>query len=215
MSFDFANKIEDGDGLDEYHYKGRKIFFYTSPSVEEAAHSFPVISALITAYARLKLLKYLKRHEKTVAYTDTDSIKYAAGDKIEKASGKLGDVKFEEKESGWKCFLKPKMYGGADAFKGYPDAYDFMPHEGVDDAGLREVELEGWKIKGMTRIDYAYYNPNTMEIIGTSRRPTRFRESVKRGMVPNDWAQYTKVMTVIDDKRKWIGRDSEPLEIRE
>jgi hypothetical protein len=52
-----------------------------------------------------------------------------------------------------------------------------------------------------------------MTITAYMEKPSRFKEALRRGMKPNLWGAYKKVLSVIDDKRLWFGKDSEPLYI--
>ncbi|MBT9142781.1 MAG: hypothetical protein DDT29_01177 [Dehalococcoidia bacterium] len=46
-------------------------------------------------------------------------------------------------------------------------------------------------------------------------KPLREREAIKRGLVPNQWREVTKVCSFLDDKRNWNGNQSSPLVIDE
>lgn len=82
----------------------------------ESDHSFPVIPVHIAAYARIKLLRKMKEHEKNMIYCDTDSIKYIDDNIIEKDGKELGEWGFEyEKEQ---YFWREKFYG--DKCRGVP-----------------------------------------------------------------------------------------------
>lgn len=79
-------------------------------------HTFPIIAATITAYARAKLLDALCRNMNTVVYCDTDSIKIVgepAGLDIGDAPGQWGYEYTDEQ-----IFYRPKRYG--DKRKGVP-----------------------------------------------------------------------------------------------
>ena len=83
---------------------------------EDAIHSFPVVSATITAYARVKMLDALMANEVSVVYCDTDSIKVIDEVRGISISDKPGDWGFEYTKEQW--FYGPKMYG--DKRKGVP-----------------------------------------------------------------------------------------------
>lgn len=83
---------------------------------EDAEHSFPIISATITAYARIKILHALMQNAETVVYCDTDSIKIKeapVGIEIGKEPGNW-DYEYSETQT----FYAPKVYG--DKRKGVP-----------------------------------------------------------------------------------------------
>lgn len=183
---------------------------------EESANSFPCISAFITCYTRLKLLDYLKRHENDVIYCDTDCVKLPWDGKLEKGSSQLGDVKYEADQSGWYCFLKPKLYGKVPkSFIDLPPDYNFItPVKGFQPR-LMTATRDKWHIKGVGRYDFGYFSLDTMEFHASYQKPNRFKESIRRGLKINDWTTHDKTLTIIDDKRNWIGKDSEPLRIME
>lgn len=82
----------------------------------DALHSFPVVSATVTALARAKLLKPLMMNEEVIVYCDTDSVKlcgYPDGIPISKEPGDW-DYEYEATQ----VFYGPKMY--ADKRKGVP-----------------------------------------------------------------------------------------------
>ena len=76
---------------------------------EDAVHAFPVVSATITSYGRVKILDALMANESSVVYCDTDSIKVI--DKVRgiSISNEPGDWKYEYTAEQW--FYGPKMYG--------------------------------------------------------------------------------------------------------
>ena len=83
---------------------------------EDTWHTFPVIPATITAYARAKLLRVLCQNMDTVVYCDTDSIK-TLGEPIGIDTGETpGKWGFEYE--GLQDFWAPKFYGNH--IKGVP-----------------------------------------------------------------------------------------------
>lgn len=82
----------------------------------DARHTFPVIPATITAYARTMLFDALINNASGIVYCDTDSMKItheARGISISKEPGDW-DFEYERTER----FYRPKMYG--DKVKGVP-----------------------------------------------------------------------------------------------
>jgi hypothetical protein len=83
---------------------------------EDSWHTFPVICATITAYARAKMLSALCHNAETAVYCDTDSLKCigkAVGITVSDAPGDWGFEYEAEQE-----FYRPKRY--ADKRKGVP-----------------------------------------------------------------------------------------------
>lgn len=199
---------------------GTDWYVVQASGTEESINSFPCVSAFITCYTRLKLLEYLKRHEKTVIYCDTDSIKIPWDDTPEAASNELGGVKLEcsddpeKNQCGWYCFLKPKLYGRIPkSFVDLPPNYDFItPIKGLSPR-IMSTDTDKWKIKGVGRYDFGYFDLEDMVFRATFRKPNRFKESVRRGLTQNEWITMGKELTILDDKRTWKGQNSEPLKI--
>ncbi len=83
---------------------------------QDAVHAFPIVSATITSYGRVKILDALMTNESSVVYCDTDSIKVI--DKVRgiSISNEPGDWKYEYTAA--QHFYGPKMYG--DKRKGVP-----------------------------------------------------------------------------------------------
>ena len=83
---------------------------------EDSWHTFPVICATITSYARAKMLDALMANETSIVYCDTDSIKVIGKVQGIPISNKPGDWGFEYTKEQW--FYGPKIYG--DKRKGVP-----------------------------------------------------------------------------------------------
>jgi len=93
-----------------YEYKDEVYIDVHSNDKIDSKFCFTVISVFITSYARIKLLKAMKKVEKYVAYCDTDSIKILNLDGAYVENGKtLGDfmAEYNKKEK----FFAPKFYG--------------------------------------------------------------------------------------------------------
>ena len=98
--------------------EGAGDFWVEIPSTgyDDSWHTFPIISATITAYARAKMLNALMHNTEIVVYCDTDSIKTTEnvkGIEIGKTPG-LWDYEYTETQK----FYRPKRY--ADKCKGVP-----------------------------------------------------------------------------------------------
>lgn len=104
---------------------------------QDAVHAFPIVSASITSYGRVKILDALKANETSIVYCDTDSIKVidtVCGISISNA---FGDWKYEYTAEQW--FYGPKMYG--DKRKGVPQKSQLI---------LRDDELEIYEFERPT-----------------------------------------------------------------
>lgn len=211
-------QIQDGGQRPLIHtaFNGVKWYSVQESGKVESINSFPCISAFITCYTRLKLLEYLKRHENDVIYCDTDSIKIPWDSESEVGSSELGGVKFERDQSGWYCFLKPKLYGKVPkSFIDLPENYDFItPIPGMQPR-LMSSKIDKWRIKGVGKYNFGYFDLEDMEFRATFEKPYRFKESVRRGLKQNEWTTHNKSLSLLDDKRVWKGQQSEPLKIEE
>jgi len=83
--------------------------------MEDAKHTFPIISVWISSHARIKLYRMMKKHEYSIIYVDTDSIKIKSTDN-EVSSKELGGWGYEYSKK--QLFIKPKFYD--DKCKGVP-----------------------------------------------------------------------------------------------
>lgn len=104
---------------------------------QDAVHAFPIVSASITSYGRVKILDALKANETSIVYCDTDSIKVidtVCGIPISNA---FGDWKYEYTAEQW--FYGPKMYG--DKRKGVPQKSQLI---------LRDDEIEIYEFERPT-----------------------------------------------------------------
>jgi len=103
----FTGELE---GLVIVHDADNNPWVQLSPEeAKDAIHSFPVISASITSYARTKMLDALMANEASVVYCDTDSIKVTGKARGISISKEPGDWGFEYTAKQW--FYGPKMYG--------------------------------------------------------------------------------------------------------
>lgn len=94
-------------------FQGNEEYVYLpgSGKAKDSTHTFPCIPSFITSFGRVKLLKFLKAHEKDVVYGDTDSGHLeACGDTEDIPDGKeVGEFGFEYEET--QIYYRPKMYG--------------------------------------------------------------------------------------------------------
>jgi hypothetical protein len=75
----------------------------------DAVHAFPIVSATITSYGRVKILDALMTNESSIVYCDTDSIKVIGNVRGISISNEPGDWDYEYTAEQW--FYGPKMYG--------------------------------------------------------------------------------------------------------
>ena len=127
-------------------------------SVEEAVdavHTFPIVSASITAYARVKILGALMANESSVVYCDTDSIKVIGKVQGITISKEPGDWDYEYTDEQW--FYGPKMYGNKR--KGVPqksqliyadeehEIYEFERPTTFKESLRRGIHQNTWEIR--------------------------------------------------------------------
>ena len=103
------------EGLDLKEMNG-VLYVYVKENESDTKHTFPCISAFITAYARIKLLNIMKKHEKDMVYCDTDSVKLLSKLPNNEIGEELGNFGFEYE--GAQYFWRPKLYG--EKHKGVP-----------------------------------------------------------------------------------------------
>ena len=122
---------------------------------KDAIHSFPVISASITSYARTKMLDVLMANASSIVYCDTDSIKVTGKARGISISKEPGDWGFEYTAKQW--FYGPKMYG--EKRKGVPrksklihsdednEIYEFERPTTFKESLRRGIPQNTWEIR--------------------------------------------------------------------
>jgi len=162
------------------------------PEGGDARHTFPIIPALITAHARVKLYHALKANAERVVYCDTDSIKVRGGVNgipIGKEPGKW-DFEYEAVET----FYAPKFYG----------------EKGYDDEGRIKMKVKG--VPKRARI----ISEDNESIQFEWEAPLKYRESIIRGAPhQNVWLNREKSVSKNDNKREWYGAISKPITLGE
>ena len=160
------------------------------PEGGDARHTFPIIPALITAYARVKLYHALKANAEGVVYCDTDSIKVRGGVNgitIGKEPGQW-NYEYEAVET----FYTPKFYG----------------KKGYDDEGRIKMKVKG--VPKRARI----ISEDNESIQFEWEAPLKYRESIIRGAShQNVWLTREKSVSKIDNKREWYGAMSKPIRL--
>lgn len=155
----------------------------------DALHTFPVLPAFVTAYARIKLLNAMMANQENIVYCDTDSIKIDSnirknviGIPVSKNPGEWGFEYEEEQE-----FYAPKVYGTAinRKRKGIPARAELIE-------------------KTETTEQYRF------------ERPIKFKESIRRNLTQNEWVTQCKIIELKDDKREWVTEtESRPIYVNE
>jgi hypothetical protein len=134
----------------------------------------PIWASYVTAYARLKLHKYILLSHPL--YVDTDSI---ITRKQFKNSKQLGELKLEaDIEHG--TIVKPKFYA---------ILFDKQHHIKIKGIGRKIVINDFEHILAKGNISFSKF--------------AKIRESLRRGFIPNEIIQVTKNLNLEDDKRDW------------
>jgi hypothetical protein len=157
-------------------YLQQGIFAYLTKIVEPALHCIPIWATYVTAYGRLKLYETLSHNP---IYCDTDSI--ITMEQLPN-SNKLGELKLECEVTEGVC-VRPKLYQ--------------IKEKGNDDWNKA-------KVKGLA---IPLNNKQFIELIeGGEMKFTRFakfKESIRRGFIPNELLDETKQFKIEDTKRNW------------
>jgi len=97
-------------------YRG-EVWIHVKGELKPAAHEFPVISAFITAYSRLKLYRAMIANADSLIYVDTDCIKLTCPAKGIVIGNELGEWGLDT-DGKSVIYHRPKLYG--DKRKGIP-----------------------------------------------------------------------------------------------
>lgn len=171
---------EDKCHIEPKDINGELYISYTSKEFKDTTHTFTCIASFVTAYARIKLLNFMKQFESTVVYCDTDSIKLIVNTGKYESSKDLGNLGYEYTK--FENFYAPKNYGNK--IKGIPKNTKRNPN--------RNTMLIDDKINGKRL--YRYENP------------IKFRQSLRsKHYVCSQWVTMEKNVLMNDDKRIWFG----------
>jgi len=154
--------------------------------------SVPIWAVYVTAYGRIKLHKAII--ETKPIYVDTDSL---ITTKELKTSSIIGDLKLEMKiKEGY--IVRPKFYALKDS-----DNKGYVKIKGL---GRRLLFKQFYEFLKQPKITYLKF--------------TKFKEAIKRDLIPNEIIPITKNLSLEDEKRVWKNKfnsevleDSEPLTI--
>ena len=187
----FNHSVEELSKLDNFERVGDFIRI-KQELVNPSAFCIPIWACYVTAYGRMKLWDTLVISDPL--YCDTDSI---ITKKNLPCSDKLGDLKLEMTISHG-IIVKPKFY----AFSS--DKGDTVKIKGVA------------KHLSMTDFDNLMSNPKVEYI-----KFMKFKESIRRGFIPNELQDTEKNLSLEDTKRNWLKpfnsvelQDSEPLSMQ-
>ncbi len=159
---------------------------------DPAAFCIPIWALHVTAKARLKLHDAILKTKPV--YVDTDSL---MTQEIVSTSDELGDLKLEMYiEKG--IIVKPKMYS-------------IISNKG-----------DYVKVKGVAkRFKYDEFKSFLKNPSVTYKKFMKFKESIRRGFIPNEIRDMTKDLDLEDNKREWthsfnpeIFQESIPLEVK-
>lgn len=186
------------------------IFYVTdTENVEYASFINPLISAYITAWARLELythIEYIEQNNGTLYYCDTDSL---MTDLELPVSKELGALK-KEIVSNDGIIVKPKVYYLKSNEKADSGQHPFAKGE----------YKEFIKFKGLSNLkDYMSFNKVLDSQKYQYMKFSKFRESLRRNISFNSILQIEKLLDLEDNKRGWNGKEfnkevwqrSEPL----
>jgi hypothetical protein len=194
----FAQKFLDKDNwvhastltaedLNKYHKIERKgDYLHVTKDNEPSGFCFPIWASYVSAYGRIRLYNSIIKHNPV--YVDTDSLMI---DHKIVDSKKLGELKLEMTiKKG--CIVRPKFYALLDA-----NNSEYVKIKGLG------VHLTYLKFKGLLkykRIDYTKFS--------------KFKESVRRGFIPNEIIDTHKEFSLEDEKRNW-GQLFNPDELQD
>jgi hypothetical protein len=175
-NFIHQNAITKED-LDRYSHFDRigDYFRVTANRTRPANFCIPIWACYVTAYGRIKLQKAMQ--ECNPVYVDTDSL---ITKKELPCSRELGDLKLEMtiKEG---VIVRPKFYG---LLK--DDDSGYIKIKGL---GVRLNYLEFWGALSNPCIEYTKF--------------TKFKEALRRELIPNQIIKTHKEFSLEDSKRKW------------
>ena len=186
----FNHTIEELNKLNSIERFGD--YIRIKQDAEPSCFCFPIWALYVTAYGRIKLHSaMLEAHP---VYVDTDSLITPYEMPV---SDDLGDLKLEMKVSHG-MIVKPKFYAVVDA-----DNNEFV------------------KIKGVAKkFNFLEFNGLLLNPEVRYKKFMKFKESIRRGFVPNEIIDMTKELSIEDNKRVWEFKfnpfnlqSSEPFEI--
>jgi hypothetical protein len=161
---------------------------------EPSAFCIPIWAAYVTAYGRLKLAAMIDKYDPV--YVDTDSL---ITEHEIPTSNALGELKLEMtvKEG---VIVRPKFYGLVSG-----DGKDYVKIKGI------AIRFNFMRFKEFVENPSVKYD-----------KFMRFKESIRRGFIPNEIREIQKELSCEDTKRRWrsafdmnVLQDSEALDVSE
>lgn len=186
------SQIDYEDLLKYETFETKGDYVRITENLRPSAFCIPIWASYVTSYGRIKMHRAIVEHNPI--YCDTDSL--MTKDTIE-TSDKLGDLKLEMsiKEG---IIVRPKFY-----------------------ALVSSKDEDYVKIKGLAK------RLNFLEFIGLMHYPkvkfnkfTKFKEAIRRNLIPNQIIETSKEFSLEDEKRVWsnefdykVLEDSLPISI--
>jgi len=140
----------------------------------EENYVIPIFASCVTAYSRLELYDAIVKYD--AVYCDTDSVFTLK--KPEKDETQLGGLKIEGVVVDG-LIIKPKAYY------------------------IKTIDKEFIKFKGINRIDKEMFNDLIDNKPVEQIKFLKIKESLKRGLTPNEIISFYKSVDLEDDKREW------------
>ena len=172
--------VEELHSYDHFERVGKDFIRIKEGVKEPKPYCIPIFAAYTTAYARIKLHDYIRKC--SPIYFDTDSL-ITKKSFIE--STKLGGLKREYRiKEG--MIVKPKFYA-------------LRTHKGD------QIRIKGFSpARNYTYEDFLLFLDNTKRYYN---RFAKFRESLRRDLIPNEIIRVHKELTLDDQKRDWNNQD--------
>jgi len=170
----FNHTIKELDQYDAFERIGG--FLYYKEDREPSNFCIPIWALYVTAYGRIEITKLM--NEADADYGDTDSIICKREMPVTKGLGGLKEEMIIRKG----LIIRPKCY----ALKS------------VDDE-------EHIKIKGVAaKVSYIRFERLLEDPVIRYKKFTKFREAVRRGLIPNEIIETSRKVGIEDDKRVWV-----------
>jgi hypothetical protein len=205
---DVEELMKESDAWAKYHHPGiplwdgycRVCASDTDKRLRIPGYVNPILSAFVTAYARLRLYEFMRMMGfDNVYYIDTDSV---FSTKRISTSDELGDMKLEGRYNPI-IIIKPKSYFG-----------------NLDDRFT--AKLKGVQ-RGAQGMSYQELREKTIHdaMIFQCNRYAKMRTAMNRGIIGNTPIKMTKNFNLEDTKRKWHNdnftikpQDSQPINLK-
>ncbi|MCW7072256.1 MAG: hypothetical protein OCU12_08050 [Methanophagales archaeon] len=187
---DMTKEELDQLGKVEYFENQYGVFLHLkAQEFDSTDHTFPVIIAFITSYARIHLHKAIRTVGNDVVYCDTDSVHVLS----------RSVKRFED--NNWISDRKEDL--GA------------WSNEGRHIFPYYRPKFYGNRLKGINLNRATLVEETDEHKVYTFEKPNKFRESIRRGLTVNKWEMHEKMVSKEDTKRSWNpDGTSKPLEVK-